>query len=295
MSTVKEELTRLIERQPDDSSPIRSMTIGLLLCAVAAGCAYGQSNDDGGPVARRLLADSAAQWRTVSVPGARLHLAPGGAADRDAAAVAESVTAIRRDLLALLSMPAAQETSRRADLFFLNSRDEMRQLTGRPLAGFIQEGEPTGVFVVTPGYRYASLLRHELAHLYSFEVWGAPRAGRWLVEGFAAWAAGSCQGHSPDELAAGAVARGALVPLTELANHFERVAEDVAMPEAASIVGFLVRREGLDTIRRRWKEEPGTVHPLGQTGPALEEAWLDELSRVRPATLDIPRLLVEGC
>jgi hypothetical protein len=277
-----------------NSVTIRGMAIGLLLCAVAEGCAHGQTNDDGGPVARRLLADSAADWRTVSVPGTRLHLARGGAADRDAAAVAESVTAIRRDLLTLLSMPAAHEAAR-ADLFFLNSRDEMRRLAGRPLAGFIQQGEPTGVFVVTPGYRYASLLRHELAHLYTFEVWGAPRAGRWLVEGFAAWVAGSCQGHSPDELVAGAVARGALVPLTELADHFDRVAEDVAMPEAASVVGFLVRREGLDTIRRRWAEEPGTVHPLGQNGPALEEAWLDELSRVRPATLDIPRLLVEGC
>ena len=145
------------------------------------------------------------------------------------------------------------------------------------------------------GYRYASLLRHELAHLYTFEMWGAPRGGRWLVEGVAAWAAGSCQGHSADELAAGAVARGAFVPLTELANHFDRVAEDVGMPEAASIVGFLVRREGLDAIRRRWTENPTTVHPLGPNGPALEEAWLEELSRVRPATLDIPRLMAEGC
>jgi hypothetical protein len=180
-------------------------------------------------------------------------------------------------------------------LFFLNSRDEMRRLAGRPLSGFIQQGEPTGVFVVTPGYRYGSLLRHELAHLYAFEAWGAPRAGRWLVEGFAAWAAGLCQGHSPDELAAGAAARRALVPLTELASSFDRVAEEVAMSQAGSIVGFFVRREGLDAVRRRWREAPGRVHPLGRNGPALEAAWLDELTRVPPATLDVPRLLVEGC
>lgn len=278
-----------------NSAIMRSFAIGPLLCALVGGCARGQSTHETGAVARRLLADSAADWRTVFVPGARLHLARGGAADRDRAAVAESVTVIRRDLLALLGISAANDTARRANLFFLNSRDEMRRLAGRPLAGFIQQGEPTGVFVVAAGYRYGSLLRHELTHLYTFEAWGAPRAGRWLVEGFAVWAAGSCQGHSPDELAAGAVARRALIPLTELASNFDRVAEEVAMPQAGSIVGFLVRHQGLDAVRRRWREAPGTGHPLGGNGPALEAAWLDELSPVRPATLDIPRLLAEGC
>jgi len=269
----------------DRTSPVR----------LGGSCARGQSTNEAGTVARRLLADSAADWYTVSVPGARLHLARGGAPERDAAAIAESVTVIRRDLLALLGMSAANDTARRANLFFLNSRDEMRRLAGRPLAGFIQQGEPTGVFVVTAGYRYGSLLRHELAHLYTFEAWGAPRAGRWLVEGFAAWAAGSCQGHSPDELAAGVVGRRALVPLTELARDFDRVAEDVAMPQAGSIVGFIVRHEGLDAVRRRWRQAPGTGHPLGRNGPALEAAWLDELGKVRRATLDVPRLLVDGC
>jgi hypothetical protein len=274
---------------------IRKLATGILLLAAAGGCAHEPSTEDGGPLARRLLADSTAHWRTVSVPGARLHLTRGGAAGLDAAAAAETVTAIRRDMLMLLSSHGGHEAARAADLFFLNSREEMRRLAGRPLAGFIQQGEPTGVFVVAPGYHYASLLRHELAHLYTIELWGEPRARRWLVEGFAAWIAGSCQGHSPDELAAGALARGAVVPLTELASHFDRTPEDVAMPEAASIVGFLIRREGLETIRRRWTEEPGALHPLGPSGPALEKEWLEELSRVRPATLDVPRLLAEGC
>jgi hypothetical protein len=274
---------------------MRCFAICLLLCALIGSCAREQSTHEAGTVARRLLADSATDWRTISIPGARLHLARGGTSDRHAAAIAESVTVIRRDLLALLGMSAVNDTARRADLFFVNSRDEMRRVAGRPLAGFIQQGEPTGVFVVTAGYRYGSLLRHELAHLYTFEAWGAPRSGRWLVEGFAAWAAGSCQGHSPDELAAGAVARRTLVPLTDLSGNFDHVTEEVAMPQAGSIVGFLVRHEGLDAVGRRWREVPGTGHPLGENGPALEAAWLDELSHVRPATLDVSRVLDEGC
>lgn len=273
----------------------RRLAVGLLLCACAEARVPGHSAREVGPLAQRLLADGAANWRTITVPGVRLHLAHGGTADREAAAIAESVAVIRRDLLALLGASPANAAAPPAHLFFLNSRDAMRRLTGRPLVGFIQQGEPTGVFVHTAGYRYATLLRHELAHLYTFEVWGAPRAGRWLVEGFAVWAAGSCQGHSPDELAAGAVARRALVPLTELASNFDRVGEEVAMPQAGSMVGFLVRREGLGTVRRRWRDAPSTGHPLGRNGPALEAAWLVELSRVRPASIDVARLLAEGC
>lgn len=272
-----------------------SVAIGLLSCLATGACARGQTSEDNGALARRLLADARTEWRTVLVPGARLRFARGGAADRNGPTVAESVRVIRRDLLARLGIAVAEDTARRANLFFVNSRDEMRRLSGRPLAGFVQQGEQTGVFVVTDGFRYGPLLRHELAHLYTFEAWGTPRAGRWLVEGLATWIAGPCQGHSPDELAAGAAARQSLVSLTVLASNFARVDEVVAMPEAGSIVGFLVRREGLDAIRRRWREAPDTIHPLGRNGPTIEAAWLSELRSVRPATLDVARLMVEGC
>lgn len=80
-----------------------------------------------------------------------------------------------------------------------------------------------------------------------------------------------------------------------LSGNFDHVSEEVAMPQAGSIVGFLVRHEGLDAVRRRWREAQGTGHPLGGNGPALEAAWLDELRDVPPATLDVPRVLDEGC
>lgn len=273
---------------------MHSFALAVLLCVSAGSCARGRSADESGPLARRLLSERSEHWRTISVPGARLHFARDGSAGTEATAVAESVTVIRRELLALLHV-SASDTAQRADLFFLSSRDDMRRLVGRPIAGFVQEREPTGVFVVTPGYRYGSLLRHELAHLYSFVAWGPPHAGRWLVEGFAAWTAGRCQGYTPDQLAAGAMAQGRLASLSDLTRDFDRLAEDVAVPQAASIVGFLVRHEGLEAVRRRWSEPPGPGHPLGANEPDLESAWRDELTRVSPASLDVPRLLQEGC
>lgn len=266
-----------------------------LLGAFTGSCARGRPLDAGGPLARRLLTDTTVDWHRLAIPGARLYLARGGSADRAATAVAESVAVIRREMSALLGLAVADDTARPADLFFLSTREEMRRLAGRPLAGFIQQGERTGVFVVTPGYRFGSLLRHELAHLYAFDAWGPPRTGHWLVEGFAVRVAGSCQGHSPDQLAAGALARQALVPLTDLATNFSRLPEDVALPQAGSVVGFLVRQAGLEAVRRRWLELPAPGHPLGQNGPDLEAQWLAGLRRERPAALDVPRLLVEGC
>ena len=57
-----------------------------------------------------------------------------------------------------------------------------------------------------------------------------------------------------------------------------------------------VRRGGLAAVQDLWKRAtPPTEHPLGPDGTRLEEAWLDSLMGVRPATLDVPRLLREGC
>jgi hypothetical protein len=152
------------------------------------------------------------------------------------------------------------------------------------------------VVAYLPGYRLKTLLRHELTHLYTFLLWGDAHVGPLLSEGVAAWAAGTCQGHTPDELAAGVLARGAFVPLPELARGFRKVSEDVAMPEAGSIVGFLIRRGGLNAVRHLWQHMPAaSEHPLGPDGARLEREWRESLAGVRPATLDVPRVIKEGC
>jgi len=235
-------------------------------------------------------------WRTTEIPGVIIHLQPGSAAEHAARAIAESVTVARREVVGLLEGSGLDDDAPRARLFFLNSREEMQRMTGRPLMGFVQDGEPTGAFVYAPGYRLGPLLRHELTHLYSFALWGSPPSGAWLVEGLGAWATGPCQGYTNDELAAGALARGELVPLKTLATAFRETREDIAMPEAGSIVGYLIRQRGLADIRARWtRETPPGEHPLGPEGETIERTWLDELARVRPATLDIPRVMKEGC
>jgi hypothetical protein len=141
-----------------------------------------------------------------------------------------------------------------------------------------------------------ALLRHELTHLFTFQLWGNTAAGPWLVEGLGVWAAGDCQGRTPDEYAAGARGRGELVPLKDLAARFREINEAVAMPQAGSIVGFLIRRDGMASVAERWHRPANPrEHPLGPDGVSLERAWLDSLQHVRPAYPDVPRLMKEGC
>jgi hypothetical protein len=168
----------------------------------------------------------------------------------------------------------------------------MQRISGRPLAGFVQPGEATAFFVWAAGYR--APLRHELAHLYTFERWGLPTAGdtaTWLVEGIGAWAGGPCQGHSVDALAAGLLGRQALPPVGALAENFRALPEDVAVPAAGSLTQFLYTREGVAGLRSRWHSTASRMLP----DSATVAAWRAHLASVPPATLDITRVMQEGC
>ena len=263
---------------------------------------------DGGPrptglAAERALDAPGVRWRVIELPdqGLRLYVQRHTVADVDPGDAVDSLRSAQADVLALLEEPLTMapgpargpgENSEQASLFLLGSRTEMQRLTGRPLAGFVQPGEPSAFFVWEPGYRPP--IRHELAHLYTFQRWGQPAGGAaatWLVEGIGAWAGGPCQGHSADALAAGQLARGTLPSLAELAERFRALTEEVAMPAAGSVTQFLYAREGVAGLRARWHSAPERALP----DSAMEAVWRAHVATVQPATLDLTRVMQEGC
>lgn len=247
-----------------------------------------------GPVAQKLLSQQGLVWHETDVRGARIYVIEGAKDDEEIRAIASDFASVRLEIFAVVGTPPAGSSP--ADLFFLSSREEMKRLAGRPLAGFVQPGEPTGVFVAAPGYRLRTLLKHELTHLYTYQTWGSPNAGAWLIEGIAVWVAGPCQGKAVDALAAGALTDHRLAPLNELIGRFRELPEDPAFFEAGSLAGFILREEGIAGIRRRWSaRDPQAGHPLGPNGDDLETQWRQLLARTEPATLDIPALIASGC
>lgn len=274
-----------------------------LLGSLVLACAHDSDPRPAEPAGVRALATAGFRWRIIELPqqGLRLHLHRHSAPDDDARVVVDSVRHAQADVLALLEEPMggpARPTGRAdgadeaAVLFFLGSRGDMRRLTGRPLAGFVQPGEATAFFVWADGFR--APLRHELAHLYTLERWGRPAAAEaatWLVEGIAAWAGGPCQGASPDALAAGLLARGVLPSVAELAGQFRALPENVGMPAVGSLTQFLYAREGIAGLRARWNSPTAEALP----DSATEAAWRTHVASVRPATLDVGRVMQEGC
>ena len=258
-----------------------------------------------GPLARRTLQTQEFSWRVVDLPDRRmsLYLQKGTAADSDATLVADSTKKAQADVLAMLGEPLrpvsrggeqGADTSAAGDatLFLVGSRDAMRRISGRPLAGFVQPGEPTAFFVWSRGYR--APLRHELAHLYTFNRWGAPAArdsAAWLVEGIGVWAGGPCQGHSADALAADLLRTGRLPTIQQLATTFRALPEEAAMPAAGSLTEFLYSREGIAGLRRRWAASAREQLP----DDATEAAWRAHVQSIRPESLDVRRVMREGC
>jgi hypothetical protein len=214
--------------------------------------------------------------------------------------LADAIIAAQSHVLAALDEPViAPNDTTRAALFLLASRDDMQRISGRPLAGFVQPGEPTAFFVSAPGYRPP--FDHELAHLYTLQRWGAPAAGAgsviWLVEGIGGWINGPCQGHGNAELAAGLLRDGRLPTVSDLVTRFRELPEDVGMPAASSLVEFIQMREGLGVgegvagLRRRWAASATVARP----DSSIERRWRAWIATLPPATLDVPRVLREGC
>lgn len=268
------------------------LPIQLLVSIAALACTGGTpAPRPSSPIAARAFDTPGFRWRVVDLPahGLRLYIQRGTDADADSRPVTDSILRAQAHVLALLEEPPGTEP---ADLFILGSRTDMQRLAGRPLAGFAQEREATAFFVWSSAYR--APLRHELAHLYTFQRWGQPPAGAaaaWLVEGVGAWAGGPCLGKSPDALAAGLLASGRLPSMGELSARFRQLDEDVAMPPAGSLVGLIYEKEGIAGLRARWRSGTGELPP----DSGLIIAWRTHLAGVQPETLDIARLMQEGC
>src|ERR1041384_3637724 len=86
-----------------------------------------------GPIARKLLATPGFRWRSFAFPQVRLHLSDDIAIDR-VQQLADSAERARHAALALLGEPE-NAGDPPLELILVETRDDMRRLAGRPVAG----------------------------------------------------------------------------------------------------------------------------------------------------------------
>lgn len=247
-----------------------------------------------GPIARQLLATPDFTWHSFQTPHVRLHLA-GEMASNRVGQLADSVEQARRAVLALLGEREVAEEAP-LELVLVETREDMRRLVGRPVAGSGFPEELSAVMVAGAGYR--PFFRHELTHTYAAHRWGRRQTGSWLDEGLATLATGPCQGQSIDAVAAGYIESGDSPTLDALTGDFYKIPELPAYFTAASIAEFLMQRDGIAAVQSIWRGEVAGVdraHPLGPDTERLWSEWKQRLSSVQPVALDTARLRRDGC
>lgn len=180
-----------------------------------------------------------------------------------------------KKVLQLLQEENQIESGGKPVLFYLETRDQMKQLVGQPAGGWTETRQNT-IFVVQND-EVPAPLRHEFGHLYSWRTWGKP-AGYWLSEGLAVYASGECEGINLHTWAAAMHLKQELKPLKELQENwdFSKAAPHL---EAGSFVKYIIENYGIKAFIKIWKKGMGvSLEVTGKTADALEKEWIKFLN-----------------
>lgn len=221
--------------------------------------------DVGAPPAR-------AAWRRLDVaPEVRLFVLPGTAADRDAERIAAEVRQSLRRVQGRLGIEATPvlEVYLVERVFWQGGA---AYENGRILITYSDRN-----YTTIPLRAY---LDHEITHALSQTF--VPEGGETnalLSEGLATWTTGGHYGPDPIHEIATALARSrAYVPLARLVTDFRAAQHETAYIEAASFVGWLIERWGMETFKRLYGNAAVPHIVLGRTYADLEREWLRWLS-----------------
>jgi hypothetical protein len=259
-------------------------------------CNPGESADPPARVPRgslSLVLRTSGQYRWVVAHnhGVDLYAQAGTplVAERDLLAGAAS-KALAHDLALLQQRWSGADV----DVFVFAESSALAKIVHKKTNGFVQPGENTVLLVYDQ--RRPPVLRHELMHVVLNHSWGvAGREKDWLSEGIATWSTGGCQGHTFLQIAAELNRRSPLPRLQSLARDFRTFGELTAFVQAASVVEFLAREDGVDALRQVWQSHAAAESPLGLRGDRIEKRWRRALENTVPAVLYRETVEREGC
>jgi hypothetical protein len=262
--------------------------VPLLILILATTGSLAQRSDD---YVRKALEDSTFTWTSTASDRVTIYCEEGSFADQHRMMILRSVSAALDDVLELLG-----EAEYRAPLnvFYLDSREEMERIVGRPYAGFSNWGA-NGVFLVlNPEWR--SFEKHEITHMVTMGMWGAPdETSRWMIEGVAVYCDGWCREYTVDEVAMSLLSSGELPPLFE---NYADLGEIRAGFYAASVIGFIQHTYGSQALRNLWTNGCGGLKGLlGDDVGGIENAWKDYLKQkvTTDPHMDLDIINKEGC
>ena len=265
--------------------------LGLLVALAGSGAAaQTPSRETGGssgaevmpPITAIALAAPNFSWRHERTAHADLYFPEGSYTPASRARHSKEA---ERAIAANLKFLRVRQSGARLHLFFVRSRNDMRQFVGGTPGGSAIEMEGTAFMVANDSVRPA--LRHETMHLLAWRAWGPPAAS-WLSEGLATDAVGSCRGLGTDEIAAVLDRSQLLVPLDTLRQNFTIAAERgvIHYYESASLVRYIDRVYGRSRLRALWAAG-GLANVngiLGVDAQTLERNWRASIAQTKAPT-----------
>lgn len=232
-------------------------------------------------------------WIERQAPGFRVYFL----ADSYPAAHQDSLLArLPRALAHARELIQAPPLSAPINVFFIETRSQMRALTGIDATGFAQPSA-RAVFLVTNS-DWRAFERHEIMHVIAGQAWGAAGPDTdWLQEGLAQAADGECLGYSNVDVALGLAQRHGWIPLSSVIGAFRQQPDVRAYLQAAAFTDHLLKHFGAESLRRLWRKGSGPDSMIdGRSLSAIEEEWKRHVvaqHQVSPGPLD--RVESKGC
>lgn len=233
----------------------------------------GQNTDD---FAQKALNDSTFTWLSSSSNGLSIFYQEDSFAEKHRMMLLRSAKTTVDEILDLLEEPAFNPL---LNVFYLESRDEMKRIIGRPYSGFSNWSANAIFIVLNPEWR--SFEKHEFTHIVTMGGWGYPHStSQWMIEGIAVYSDGWCREYSVDEIVFHFLSNDQLPPLQELFDDFANLGEIRGGFCAASFIGFIRNTYGTPKLRELWLNGVGNIkEALGDDLNQIENSWKLYLKR----------------
>lgn len=274
-----------------NESCFRCICVATILVALAATASLAQPSDG---LVQRALLDSTFRWKSIETDNVRIYYQAASFAEKHRAMLLRSVEGTIGEVLDYLD---ESEYVGPLNVFYLNSREEMKRIVGSPVSG-LANWEANGIFVVfNPEWR--SFEKHEFAHIITMGIWGSPDdTSRWMVEGLPVACDGWCREYSVDEIAWHYLSHDEFPPLQDLFTGFRSLGEIKGGFYAASVIGFIHDRYGVDALRSLWLDGTGNLtEVLGVDLKELEASWKRYLDSTvdKDVPVDVDTIGKLGC
>jgi hypothetical protein len=242
----------------------------------------------------KALKDSTFTWRNITKNKVRIYYQKDSFAERHRMMILRSVAAAVNEVLTTLDESNWKSV---LNVFYLESREEMKRIVGRPYSGFSDWSANAIFIVLNPKWR--SFEKHEFAHVVTMGLWGSPDAdSKWMIEGIAVYCDGWCRQYTVDEIAFHFLSNNQLPTLQQLFNDFSGLGEIRACISAASFICFIGKKYGVQKVRSLWSNGPGNLEELlGEDLKQVENAWKLYLKESIPedVNVDLDAINKLGC